>query len=145
MSKMQTDPWITRPIVGKFKVLSGVHSEGALPGTYREDPGGVPLIQPRVYRTGEVVASRSDLLLHNPVYGQMKFEKVPDNTPDKYDAEERALAKDVKQTPVEESLESLTVPELHQLAKAEGIDLGDLSRKAEIISWMKESRGVPEG
>lgn len=132
------DPWTTRPIVGKFRVLSGVHSEGAVPGTYRIDPVGAPMSQPRIYTHGEIVASRSDLLKHNPIHGEKKFERVDDSVPDKYDGQETAMNESPQ---VAEDLELLTIPQLRHMAAAEGIDLGDFTRKSEIIDWIRTSRG----
>jgi len=132
------DPWSLRPVVGKYKILSGVHSEGAVPGTYRVDPGGTPMCAPRVYNPGDVVASRSDLLKHNPVRGEKRFERVEDSAPDKYDGVPDGASV------AGEELESMTVQQLKQLADAEGIDLGDFTRKSEIISWIHASRGESE-
>ena len=146
-SERTVDPWTQRPVVGKFRVLDGVHSEGAIPGTYRLDGAGAPMSQPRVYLTGEVVASRSDLEKHNPIYGVKKFARVDDSVPDKYDAMERELAKGENVSgpaKVVEDLESMTVAQLRQAAEAEEIELDDTMRKQEIINWIRQSRGGVE-
>lgn len=41
-----------------------------------------------------------------------------------------------------ESLASLTVPQLKELAAAEGIDLGDAGKKAEIVEAIEKARAA---
>ena len=149
------DPWSQRPIVGKFRVLNGVHSEGSVPGTYRKNTYGEIFSEPRIYHTNDVVASRGDLLRHNPIHGEQKFERVDDSTPDKYDAMERELAKAQAVAPSQpqsapreptpaDDLESLTISQLRQTAAAEGIDLDADWKKQEIVDWIRQSRGATE-
>jgi len=128
--KEAVDPWSLRPVVGKFRIKEGVHSEGAIPGTYRRDPTGAPMFSPRVYVDGDIVASRSDLSKHNPAHGAKKFERVDDSMPDKYDG---------NAPPVDE-LEAMTVAQLRELSVAEEIDLGEATKKADIIEWIRMVR-----
>lgn len=143
-----TDPWTERPVVGKFRVLNGVHSEGSIPGTYRQqldaagNPVDAPLSKPRIYTHGEIVASRSDLEKHNPAFGEKKFERVSDDVPDKYDAMEQKRQGVVGVQPEEEqSLESMTILQLRKVAEDEEIEVGNDWKKQEIVDWIKQSRG----
>ena len=141
-------PWGKKPIIGKFRIMANPHSEGHVPGTYRIDPTGVPMFEPRVYVVGDIVASRSDLEKHNSPHLE-KFRRVDDSLPDKYDAQEKEArekgsAKSTTQTALVEDLESMTVAQLKQLAEAEGIDLDDNMKKAEMVAWIRESRGANE-
>ena len=148
-STVVADPWSLRPVVGKFKIMFGIHSEGAVPGTYRTDPTGTPLFDPRQYYPGEVVASRSDLLKHNRLFShEPKFLRVDDATPDKYDAMEKEQVKGEKGVPkpakIVEDLESMTVAQLKELAKAEEIEIDDTMRKPEMIGWIRQCRDEGE-
>lgn len=122
-----------------FRVMRGMHSEGTVPGTDRTLPNGqVKAGVPREYYTGDVVHSKSDLSKHNRP-GAEKFRRVPDSTPDKYD--EKGATRKALKVDTAADLKKLTADQLKGIAEAEGIDLGDLDSKDEIIGWILTSRG----
>lgn len=107
----------------KFKVLRGTCCLG------ERDTKTNKLV---TYRQGNIIETNTDLVA---LHGREKFEKMPDDTP-----VTRTSAKATSTSPQETSgytakeLEGMSVEELKRLAAEEEIDLGNLSKKNDIIA-----------
>lgn len=99
---------------GKYKVLRGRHAEYG-----------------RVYDIGDIVDSRSDLDVLNSLNSQ-KFEYIGPGTYSKTSSTESEAGQD--------SLDSMTVAQLKELAEGEEIDLDGATRRDEILTIIKEAQ-----
>ena len=80
---------------------------------------GVHITAEKTYYPGEIVESDDPLdELHNKPHS-IRIRKLPDHEPI---------------TAVPNALSSMTVPELKELAEAEEIDLGEATKKADIMA-----------
>jgi len=104
-----------------YRVLKGQHCEGSQPDTKGFD-GEVIKGKQRIYKQGEIVTTRRNLLLHNNGPGERfeKFRLVPDGfvAPDSFDV--------------------MTVAQLREHADIEEIDVTDCHKKQEIIDAIRE-------
>lgn len=99
---------------GKYRVLRGTHTEES--GTYYP---------------GDEVDSKSDLDQFNSP-GAQKFQWVGSGKHSTKDSKKKAQAAD---------LETLNVPDLKKLAEEEGVDLGNSTRRDDIVDKIVEARG----
>lgn len=111
----------------KFKVVAGYHCEG------ERHPVTGKLIS---YGPGEIIESQIDLV---KLHGREKFEPVSSDVP----VTRRSTTTAPQQTNppsqkesghTAKELEGMTLEELKRLAAEEEIDLGNLSKKNEIIA-----------
>ena len=109
----------------------------------------------RVYRVGDVVHSKSNLLLQNhPTDPKgMKFERVQDDTVISDGTPMAAVAPPPVAVPIQpvppppqphtpDTLDTMSVQELRKVAEAEEIDLGRTNDKAGIIAIIRKSGAV---
>jgi len=88
----------------KFKLLSGIHNEGG-----------------NTYYAGDIIDSKSDLLKHNVSGSSPRYEKAAESTPSSVQSRT-------------DQLDAMTVSQLREFAEAEEIDLGEATKKAEILA-----------
>ena len=93
----------------RFKLLSGVHTEGHQE-TYKQ------------YERGDVIETDVDLVKKFNRPGSTKFERVEDNA---------SLNTD--------EFSAMTVAELRAFAEGEEIDLGEISRKSDILDALRKA------
>lgn len=100
----------------KFRLRFGVHNEGG-----------------KTYYPGDVIDSASDLSKHNERFGGVRFEPIAggSSTGDVGVADSPQGA--------EPSLNSLTVARLKQLASELEVDLGEATRKDDIVEALQEA------
>lgn len=114
----------------KFRVLAGNHSEGYVDEVNRKDP--------LIFHQGEVVNSKSNLVAIHNKPGSIKFEKVPENTPAKYENDKpRSKSKEIV-----DNLEELTVRDLKEMASQEEIEIDNAMNKVEIINAIRNQRDL---
>lgn len=101
-----------------FQVLRGVHHEGGK--TYYGRHKG----------KGDVVDSKSDLSKHNP--------PPESGIPPRF---KRVEGSAVVQEPPDDGLGVMTVAGLEDLAAEEEIDLGQATRRADVIAAIRAARG----
>ncbi len=126
----------------KFRILTGRHTEGI-------GENGAPIIyygpDRKSGRLGDVVDSVCNLLVLNKEHS-IKFDKVPEDTPTTHNGGE-PLGKVSKTSvatmePVDDSLESMTVIALKQLASEEEIEIDATMKKEELISCIRVARDL---
>ena len=122
----------------KFRLLRGRHSVGS----------GLKLA---IFKQGDVIETDQDLVKRLNRPHSVKVELVPDDTPatpieSRYRS--RGTGREEGQgipTPfapiptVDDSFDELTVAQLQQFAASEGIDLGTATKKADIISKLRQA------
>jgi hypothetical protein len=97
----------------KFKLLVGQHAEHG-----------------RVYKAGDIIETDYDLNRFNAPKAE-KFQRITGE-------EAQAITQSqAAQAPVDETLESMTLQELRNLAAEEELDLGNAKTKAEIIAAIR--------
>jgi hypothetical protein len=116
----------------RFRLLCGKHHEGDANGAQR------------TYVRGDVFDSPYNLLKFNSLESK-RFEVVPDSTPLVHNEVKKPPAEPNLETPqagpaTENTLDSMTVTELRTLAEEEEIDLGNASRKDQIIQAIRATR-----
>lgn len=102
----------------KFRVLRGIHSEGGV-----------------TYEAGGIVDSSTNLLRMNSP-GSVKFVKVGQE-PVLASASEPLQSPDQLIPTAGDSLDAMTVAELREFAREEGIDLEGANRKDQIIEAIR--------
>ena len=140
-------PKLEKPL-RRFRVVAGVHSEG-----YETDSDGQK--HPKIYQTGEIVETRTDLVaLHNSP-GSIKFAEVSESGDD-VATEVARLREDLNEavrlleangitapaasqptepaTPDKSGLEAMTRTELERFAAENEIDVSTCSRKDEVLN-----------
>lgn len=123
----------------RWKLLAGLHAEG-----FVDSDTDLPVQQreQKIYEAGDIFDSECDLDASNAP-GCMKFIEVGFGTAlkNKYDTPPKESAAkpttSSQEEPVGDSrratLEALTVQELRKVASEEGVELGNASRKEDII------------
>jgi len=113
----------------KFKLLRGIHSEGM-------DAGNRPCI----YEPGDIIATNNDLQRHN-VNGMLpRFELLTNDSPaPKPEAIPKKIPPIEQAQPKQddEGWEKMTMAELRSMAAEEEIDLGGVTKKADLIVVIK--------
>lgn len=117
--------------MAKFRLLAGEHTvqewvpaskedAGKIPGCVRDEiTGEWKRLHKERYLPGDVLESDRDLVA---MFGSKKFERVPDD----YQLRQGGPT-------LRERLEAQTIPQLRDLADIEGVDLGSLTKKADIV------------
>jgi hypothetical protein len=98
----------------RFRLNSGIHSEGG-----------------KTYMPGDVFESASDLSVHNVRGDLPRYERVT-----------TSIALSHGETPADRDplgIHQLSVPELRQWADNEEIDLGDATRKSDILKTIENA------
>jgi hypothetical protein len=119
-----------------YRLLSGKHIGVGPPGCKCEKCSDEDTRNWHVYRPGDIIDTKINLLALNQPPRSMKFEMVDEKG--KIVHSESAVAH--PQTPIparRDGLEAMTVNELKLLAAEEEIDLGEATRKEEIIAVIR--------
>ena len=140
----------------KFQVLDGKHQ--VFTSAEEGNPGGSILID--LYMKNDIVESDVDLALkHNR--GARKFKRVADDTPVKCSQPQQVSQtlqkpsspkvspieplEEPKEEPLDENVDDvfskLTIKQLRRLAEEEEIDLGEATKKSEILKIFRDDVG----
>lgn len=134
-------------IVGTFMVMHGCHVEWGPQGNPARDGFGPN----HVYRKGDIFDSEYDLLKHNtaPMGGSNKFERVDDRTgltaemqrvKSEMERLRGALSNSEPEPGATDTLESMSVAELKQLAAEEGVAIpSGVTSQANIIKAIQKA------
>ena len=123
--------------MAKYRVLRGCHAEG-------QYPKGHPLAgTPIVYEPGDVIETDNCLMKHdtNPGVLGNKFQLIdddrvpPTDKVNKKPAEEAAPAEPADS----DGLDRMTAAEIKELARGDGIELGNAKTKAEMIKVIRDA------
>ena len=115
----------------KFRVLQGKY-HSYVRGTDSRD------ITVVTTKRGEVVESTIDLVKRYNRPQSRMFERLPDDAPMTPESAPGILQEtEAADAPTTDVFEGLTVAELHELAGQNGIDLGNASRKADILKAIR--------
>lgn len=123
----------------RWQIIAGSHSDDYVEPIDPKDPNR--LRTPKIYRAGDVFDSVCDLSKQNSP-GCIKFRKVDPSTPLSNPYDTPAKVKGSSEAPINPNLsvddrrqtyETMTVDALRRHAAEEEIDLGDATKKSDII------------
>lgn len=121
--------------MAKYRVMSGRHAQGI---DDRQVINGEPnprYGKPRIYLTGDVVESDTDLVRRFNSRDSIKFQRLTDDAPGSSWAPDPV-------NPDADGLTAMTVQELRAHAAAEEIDLAGATKKEDIIAAIRAVVGA---
>jgi hypothetical protein len=122
--------------MAKYRVLQGCHAEGFYPVGHPQ--AGAPI----VYEPGEVLETENCLLKHNaPGSRGDKFQLIDD---DRVPVTDKIAVRPVDPAPQpaaqeNDGLDRMSIAELRELSRGDGIELGSAKTKVEILRVMREA------